>query len=79
MLPYETYVNPNFHIRYEIGYSPSNHTIVIVRRLENRSNVEDWDADEETLSLEWYLIKKQEAKKMKYYCLSHNSFHQIWT
>ncbi|GAN32341.1 hypothetical protein BROSI_A0853 [Candidatus Brocadia sinica JPN1] len=34
MLPYETYVNPNFHIRYEIGYSPSNHTIVIVRRLE---------------------------------------------
>ncbi len=46
MLPFETYVNPNFHIRYEIGYSPSNQTIVIIRRLENRSAVEDWDADE---------------------------------
>lgn len=44
MLPYETYVNPNFHIRYE-------------------SNVEDWDADEETLSLEWYLIKNKKLKK----------------
>lgn len=62
MLPYETYVNPNFHIRYEIGYSPSNHTIVIVRRLENRSD-EDWDADEQTLSLEWYLIKNKKLKK----------------
>ena len=63
MLPYETYVNPNFHIRYEIGYSPSNQDIVIIRRLENRNNVEDWDADEQTLSLEWYLIKNKKLKK----------------
>ncbi len=63
MLPFETYVNPNFHIRYEIGYSPSNQTIVIIRRLENRSAVEDWDADEQTLSLEWYLIKNRKLKK----------------
>ena len=63
MLPYETYVNPNFHIRYEIGYSPSNQDIVIIRRLENRNNVEDWDADEQTLSLEWYLIKNRKLKK----------------
>ncbi len=63
MLPFETYVNPNFHIRYEIGYSPSNQDIVIIRRLENRNNVEDWDADEQTLSLEWYLIKNRKLKK----------------
>jgi len=63
MLPFETYVNPNFHIRYEIGYSPSNQTIVIIRRLENRSTVEDWDADEQTLNLEWYLIKNKKLKK----------------
>ena len=63
MLPFETYVNPNFHIRYEIGYSPSNQTIVIIRRLENRSAVEDWDADEQTLNLEWYLIKNRKLKK----------------
>ena len=63
MLPFETYVNPNFHIRYEIGYSPSNQTIVIIRRLENRSAVEDWDADEQTLDLEWYLIKNRKLKK----------------
>ena len=63
MLPFETYVNPNFHIRYEIGYSPSNQTIVIIRRLENRSAVEDWDADEQTLDLEWYLIKNWKSKK----------------
>ena len=63
MLPFETYVNPNFHIRYEIGYSPSNQTIVIIRRLENRSTVEDWDADEQTLNLEWYLIKNRKLKK----------------
>ncbi len=63
MLPFETYVNPNFHIRYEIGYSPSNQTIVIIRKLENRSAVEDWDADEQTLSLEWYLIKNRKLKK----------------
>ncbi|HHT9109399.1 MAG TPA: hypothetical protein ACFYEF_13655 [Candidatus Wunengus sp. YC63] len=63
MLPSETYVNPNFHIRYEIGYSPSNQEIVIIRRLENRSTVEDWDADEQTLNLEWYLIKNKKLKK----------------
>ena len=63
MLPFETYVNPNFHIRYEIGYSPSNQTIVIIRKLENRSAVEDWDADEQTLNLEWYLIKNRKLKK----------------
>lgn len=63
MLPFETYVNPNFHIRYEIGYSPSNQTIVIIKRLENRSAVEDWDADEQTLNLEWYLIKNRKLKK----------------
>ncbi len=65
MLPYETYVNPNFRYRYEIGYSPSNGIIAIIRRLDNRSEFEDWEVPEETITLEWYLIKNKRLKNNK--------------
>jgi hypothetical protein len=65
MLPYETYVNPSFRYRYEIGYSPSNGVIAVIRRLDNRSESEDWEVLEETITLEWYLIKNKRSKDKK--------------
>jgi len=58
-LPYTSWVNPSFIIRYEIAYSPSNSNIVIFRILDNRSEKQEWEVDEKTITLEWYLIKKK--------------------
>ena len=57
ILPHESYVNPNFHIRYEIAYKKDGGLIALIRRIENRSDVEDWDFDARTMYLEWYLLK----------------------
>lgn len=63
-LPYTSWVNPSFIIRYEIAYSPSNNVIAIERILDNRSVTEEstWDVDEKTITLEWYLIKDATLK-----------------
>ena len=57
ILPHENYVNPNFHTRYEIAYKKDGGLIALIRRIENRSDVEDWDFDARTMYLEWYLLK----------------------
>lgn len=57
ILTHESYVNPNFHIRYEMLYKNDGGLVALYRRLENRSSVEDWNFDTRTVYLEWYLLK----------------------
>lgn len=60
ILPHESYVNPNFHIRYEITYKKDGGLIALIRRLENRSDVEDWTFDTRVVYIDWYLLRVRE-------------------
>lgn len=62
MLPNENYVNPNFHIRYEIAYKKDGGLISLIRRLENRSDVEGWTLDTRVVYIDWYLLRVRELQ-----------------
>ncbi len=62
MLPNENYVNPNFHIRYEIAYKKDGGLIALIRRLENRSDVEGWTLDTRVVYIDWYLLRVRELQ-----------------
>ena len=60
ILPHENYVNPNFHTRYEIAYKKDGGLIALIRRLENRSDIEDWNLNTKTVYIDWYLLRVRE-------------------
>lgn len=62
ILPHESYVNPNFHIRYEIMYKEDGGLVALYRRLENRSDVEDWNFDARTMYIDWYLLRVRKVQ-----------------
>ena len=57
ILPHESYATLNFHIKYEIAYKKDGGLIALIRKLENRSDVEAWDVNARTIYLNWHLLR----------------------
>ena len=60
ILPHESYATLNFHIKYEIAYKKDGGLIALMRRLENRSDIEDWNLNTKTVYIDWYLLRVRE-------------------
>lgn len=57
-LPFQEYFDGKIIIRYEIAYSPSNTSIVLVRTIYNHTD-DDMSIPEKSMYIEWYLCKRK--------------------